>query len=116
MILNKISNISLSGKLRALSLQLLALSLFSCNKTANINGNKSYVALTHLAYGVGAINLSLNGIPLFPDSLSFGKTTGSDGNPYDTTISQVSLMKIYLAGDTSINVSGNAAFRQGGQY
>jgi len=116
MILNKISNISLSGKLRALSLQLLVLSLFSCNKTANINGNKSFVALTHLAYGVGAINLSLNGKPLFPDSLSFGQTTGQIGNPYDTTISQVSLMNIYLAQDTSVNAIGNAAFRQGGQY
>jgi hypothetical protein len=119
MIFNKFQLFADHFKPKALSIRLLAfclISFFSCNKTSNINGNKSFVALTHLAYGVGAIQLSLNGKPVFPDSLSFGKTTGYDGNPYDTTISQISLMKIYLAGDTSVNVSGNAAFRQGGQY
>jgi hypothetical protein len=118
MILNKFRSISLSGRLKSFSLQLLALGLFSCNKTANINANKSFVGLTHLAYNVGAIRLTLNGKYLFPfpDSLSFGNTTGIPGNPYDTTVSQVSLMNIFLAQDTTSNVVGNAAFRQGAQY
>lgn len=116
MILNKFSSVSLSNRLKTISLQLLALSLFSCNKTSNINSNKSYVGLTHLAYNVGGIHMTLNGKDLFPDSLSFGNTTGVPGNPYDTTISQVSFMNIFLAQDTSQNISGNAAFRQGAQY
>ena len=73
MILNKFSTVSLAARLKTISLQLLALSLFSCNKTANINANKSFVGLTHLAYNVAAIKLTLNGKDLFPDSLSFGK-------------------------------------------
>jgi hypothetical protein len=116
MILNKFRSISLSGRLKSFSLQLLALGLFSCNKTANINANKSFVGLTHLAYYVGAIKMNLNGKPLFIDSLSFGNTTGIPGNPYDTTISQVSEMNILLAHDSSTIIMGNAAFRQGAQY
>jgi hypothetical protein len=116
MILNKFSSVTLSGRLKTLTLQLIALSLFSCNKTSNINSNKAFVALTHVAYNVGAINLTLNGKNLFPNSLSFGETTGYPGNPYDTTISQVSSMNIFLAQDTSANISGNAAFRQGAYY
>jgi hypothetical protein len=99
-----------------MSLQLLTLSLFSCNKTANINANKSYVALTHVAYQVGPVNISLNGKDTFPSPVSFGFTSGVPGNPYDTTVSQVSLMKVYLSADSSTHVSGNAAFRQGAQY
>jgi hypothetical protein len=119
MILNKFHPLTVHFNPKALGTKLLTfclISLFSCNKTANISGNKSYVALTHLAYGVGAIKLTLNGKPLFPDSLSFSQATGDSTNPYDTTISQVSLMSIFLAQDTSVHISGNAAFRQGGQY
>jgi hypothetical protein len=116
MILNKFSSISLSSRLKTLSLQLLALSLFSCNKTANISANKSFVNLTHLAYNVRPIKMTLNGKYLFHDSLSFGNTSGIPGNPYDTTVSQVSQMNILLALDSSVIISGNAAFRQGAQY
>jgi hypothetical protein len=103
----------------ALSPTLFALSfliLLSCNKSSDINGNTSYVALTHLAYNLGPIGLSLNGNPLFTQPLSFGNTTGIPGNPYDTTTSRVSLMSIYQASDTSNNIHGNAAFRQGAHY
>ena len=116
MILNKISSISLTNRLKTISLQLIALSLFSCNKTSNINANKSLVALTHLAYNLDAIGLTFNGKPLFLDSLAFGNTTGIIGNPYDTTISQVSEMNILLAQDGTSIVTGNAAFRQGARY
>jgi hypothetical protein len=116
MTLNKFNRVSLAARLKTISLQVIALSLFSCNKTANINANKSYVALTHLAYNVGAIRITFNEKLLFLDTLSFGNTTGSAGNPYDTTISQVSLMNIFLAKDTTSNISGNAAFRQSAKY
>jgi len=116
MILNKFSGLSPSVRIKSLSLQLIVLSLFSCNKTSNINSNKSFVGLTHVAYNVGPISLTLNGKYLFPNSLSFGETTGYPGNPYDTTISQVSSMNIFLAQDTSANITGNAAFRQGAYY
>ena len=116
MVLSKFSSISLATRLKTISLQLIALSIFSCNKTSNINANKSFVGLTHLAYNVGAIKMTLNGKYLFPDSVSFGNGTGYPGNPYDTTISQVSEMNIFLTQDTTQNIAGNAAFRQGAQY
>jgi hypothetical protein len=117
MILNKFGSVYLSGRLKTISLQLLALTLFSCNKTANINANHAFVAVNHIAYGVGAVRLTFNGKYLFfPDSLSFGQTTGYKTNPYDTTTSQVSLMNIFLVQDTTVNIIGNAAFRQQAQY
>jgi hypothetical protein len=116
MILSKFSSVSLAARLKTISLQLIALSLFSCNKTANINANKSFVNLTHLAYNLKPILMTLNGKYLFHDSLSFGNTSGIPGNPYDTTVSQVSQMNILQALDSSIIISGNAAFRQGAQY
>ncbi len=116
MILSKFSTVSLTARLKTISLQLIALSLFSCNKTSNINSNKSFVGLTHLAYNVPAIRMTLNGKYLFPDSLSFGNGSGTSTYPYDTTVSQVSEMNIFLAQDTTQNVAGNAAFRQGAQY
>jgi hypothetical protein len=116
MIFNKFRLIYFCNKIKALSLQLLALSLFSCNKSTNINSNKSFVGLTHVAYGVGPISLTLNGILLFNSPLSFGLTTGVDGNPYDTTISRISYMNIFLSQDTSLNIKGNAAFQQGSHY
>jgi hypothetical protein len=116
MIFNKFGPLSLCNKLKALSFQLLALSLFSCNKSANINANKSFVGLTHVAYGVGPISLTVNGTLLFSNPLAFGFTTGVDGNPYDTTISRISDMNIFLAQDTSMSIHGNAAFQQGSHY
>jgi hypothetical protein len=116
MILNKFSTGSLSHRLKALSLQLLAFSLFSCNKTANINANKAFAGLTHVAYGVGPLGLTIDGTPLFTTPLAFGLTTGMDGNPYDTTVSRISEMNIFLAQDTSMNVKGNTAFQQGSHY
>jgi hypothetical protein len=116
MIFNKFRLTSFCDKIKALCLQLLALSLFSCNKSANINANKSFVGLTHVAYGVGPISLTLDGTLLFTNPLAFGLTTGVDGNPYDTTISRISYMDIFLAQDSSMSVHGNAAFQQGNHY
>ncbi|HTD39429.1 MAG TPA: hypothetical protein VK671_02325 [Mucilaginibacter sp.] len=116
MIFNKFRPISFCNKLKAFSFQLLALSLFSCNKSANINANKSFVGLTHVAYGVGPVSMTIDGTLLYSNPLAFGLTTGVDGNPYDTTISRISDMNIFLAQDTSMNIHGNAAFQQGGHY
>jgi hypothetical protein len=116
MILNKSLPASFSSKIKALSIQLLALSLFSCNKSANINANKSFAALTHVAYGVGPLGLTIDGKPLFSTPLAFGLTTGVDGNPYDTTVSRVSEMNVFLTQDTSMSIKGNAAFQQNNRY
>jgi hypothetical protein len=116
MIFNKFRPISFCNKIKTLSFQLLALSLFSCNKSANINANKAFVGLTHVAYGVGPISLTINGTLLFSNPLAFGLTTGVDGNPYDTTVSRISDMNIFLAQDTSMSIHGNAAFQQGSHY
>lgn len=116
MILNKSIPMSLSGKLKAIGFQLLAVSLFSCNKSGNVNANKSFVSLTHVAYNVGPIGLTMDGVPLFATPLMFGLTTGVQGNPYDTTVSRVSEMNLFLAQDTSMSIKGNAAFQQGGRY
>jgi hypothetical protein len=115
MILNKFRPGSVFFKLRTLCLQLLALSVFSCNKTANINGNKAFVALTHVAYGVGSLNLFFpnSGDSLLTSGISFGSTTGIAGNPYDTATSRISDMQ--LIGDT-LFLSGNANFQQGTRY
>src|SRR4030095_15460948 len=113
MILNKFSNFSLGRKLKSFSLQLLALSLFSCNKTANINANKAFVALTHVAYGVGSLNIALDGENLLPNRIPFGTTSGTPGSPYDTTTSRISQMQ--LLGDTVL-LAGNAAFQQAEYY
>jgi hypothetical protein len=116
MILNKSKPGWLSCRIKTIGLQLLVLSLFSCNKSANSNANKSFVSLTHVAYGLGPLGMTIDGTPLFSTPLSFGLTTGVDGNPYDTTVSRVSEMNIFLAQDTSMNVHGNAAFQQGSHY
>jgi hypothetical protein len=114
MILNKFSHISLSGALKSFSLQLLALSLFSCSKTANSNGNKAYIAVTHVAYGLGPINIALDKDSLLPAPLSFGNTSGSPGNPYDTAVSRISDME--LVQGSQILMQGNSAFQQGSYY
>jgi hypothetical protein len=116
MILNKSKPGSLSGKIKTFVLQLIALSLFSCNKSTINFADKSFVGLTHVAYGVGPLGMTIDGTPLFSTPLSFGLTTGTDGNPYDTAISRVSEMNIFLAQDTSVNIHGNAAFQQGNHY
>ena len=116
MIFNKFRPISFCDKIKALCLQLLALSLFSCNKSININANKAFVGLTHVAYGVGPVSATIDGALLFSNPLAFGLTTGVPGNPYDTTVSRISYMNIFLAQDTSNNIQGNAAFQQGSHY
>lgn len=116
MILNKFKPATFINKIKAIGFQLLAFSLFSCNKSANINANKSFAGLTHVAYGVGPISLTIDGKLLFANPLAFGLTTGVDGNRYDTTISRISEMSIFLAQDTSMNIHGNVAFQQGNHY
>ena len=119
MILNKFRAHTSQFHPKALSSKLFALSfliLFSCNKSSNITGNTSYVALTHVAYNLNPILLLLDGDSLFTTPLSFGNTTGIPGNPYNPAVSRVSLMKIYQPSDTSNNIQGNAAFRQGAHY
>jgi hypothetical protein len=114
MILNKFRHRSLFHLCKALSLQLLAISLFSCAKTANSNANKSYVALTHVAYGVGPLNLALDGDSLIPAPVAFGNTSGTQGYPYDTTTSRVDFMQLIQGSD--ILLGGNSAFQQGTHY
>jgi hypothetical protein len=116
MILNKSRPGSLTSIFRAISIQILIFSLFSCNKSANINANKAFVGLTHVAYGVGPVGLTLDGTPLFTTPLAFGSFTGVQGYPYDTTVSRVTEMNLFLAQDSSMHISGNAAFQQGGRY
>ena len=116
MILNKFRPVCLSNKIKTLFFQVLALSLFSCNKSANENANKSFIGLTHVAYGVGPVSMTINGTLLFSTPLAFGLTTGIDGNPYDTTVSRISEMNIFLAQDPNLSLKGNAAFQQGSHY
>jgi hypothetical protein len=113
MILNKFRPGSFYQTGRAFCLQLLALSLFSCNKSANINANKAYVALTHVAYGVDSLNLTLDGDSLLAARVSFGNTSGTPGYPYDTATSRISEMQLLEDG---VLLSGNAAFQQGAHY
>ena len=56
------------------------------------------------------------GRQLFSSPLSFGLTTGFDGNPYDTTVSRISEMNVFLAQDPTMNLKGNTAFQQGSHY
>jgi hypothetical protein len=117
MILNKFRPYSLFQTCKSLSIQLLTICLFSCNKTANIYGNKAYIGLTHVAYGVAPLSMTLEQTALFT-SIPFGTTTGVDGNPYDTAVSRVSFMQLYTGQntDTATLLQGNAAFQQGGRY
>jgi hypothetical protein len=117
MILNKFNSGSVSNTLKTFCLQLLALCLFSCKKNANENANKAYVGLTHVAYNVGPLGLSVAGLTLFSDStVIFGQTTGPLGDPYDTVTSQVSAMELYQGTTANVLLKGNAAFQQGGHY
>jgi len=114
MILNKFRPLLGYNALKTLGFQLLALSLFSCNKTSNIYANKAFISITHVAYGVGPISTSLDGTPLYPGSLAFGLTTGDSLNPYDTTVSRISEMLIQESTDTLL--FGNQAFQQQRSY
>ncbi len=114
MILNKFSPFSHSGILKSFSVQLLVLCLFSCSKTANSTENKSYIGVTHVAYGVGPINITLDGDSLIPAPLPFGATSGLPSYPYDTAVSRVSQMEL-VQGNTII-LQGNSAFQQGSFY
>ena len=118
MILNKIQSPARPINLKALRFKLFVLSLLtliSCNKSG-INANSSYVALTNVAYDLGPVGMYLNGEKKFTTPVSFGNTSGTPGNPYDTTASKVSLMSFYIAPDTSNIIQGNAAFRQNARY
>jgi hypothetical protein len=114
MMLNKFRSRSIFHLFKALSFQLLAISLFSCAKTSNSNANKSYVALTHVAYGVGPLNLFLDGDSLLPAPVSFSNTSGTPGYPYDTTTSRVDFMQLIQGSNTLLG--GNSAFQQGTHY
>ena len=107
MILNKFS-------IHLLQIWLLAFILFSCSKNADINGNKSYISVTHTAINVGPLNLKLNGIALFSTPITYGQTTGIDGNPYDTSTSGVRELQLFQ-GD-SLLLQGNTSFQQGAHY
>ncbi|HEY2347932.1 MAG TPA: hypothetical protein VGH64_02900 [Puia sp.] len=111
MILNKFSHISLAGRLRNISLQLLALSLFSCNKTANISANKAFVSFTHMAYNVDPLTLIINNKDTIFASVPFGTATG---HPYATVTSQVTNTSIFENTDSFLN--GFSSFRQGAYY
>ena len=113
MILNKFR----SGLVIALSLPLLIFSLFSCNKTANSNTHQSFIAFSHVAYGVGALNLSLRGKTLQSTPISLGQTSGMQGNPYDTaTTTGIQDLNVYLQQDLSSLANGNVFFQQGARY
>lgn len=113
MILNKFRPVSYYRMLRVFSLQLMAVGLFCCNKSANSNANKAFVALTHVAYRVDPLNLALNGDSLLSSPVSFGNTSGQQGYPYDTATSRISEMQLV---EHDVLLSGNAAFQQGAHY
>ena len=110
MILNKFSIVSLSGRLKTLSLQLIALSLFSCNKTSNISANKAFVSFTHVAYQVGPLTLRINDSDVFT-AIPYDSATG---HPYASVTSQVSNTSIFENSDSFL--SGFSSFRQGAHY
>ena len=112
MILNKFR----SGLVIALKLPLLIFSLFSCTKTAN-SSHQSFIAFSHVAYGVGALNLSLKGKTIQSVPISLGQTSGVPGNPYDTvTTTGIQDLNVYLQQDLSSRANGNVFFQQGARY
>src|ERR1700755_1367007 len=96
MILNKFNLISQFRKLGILSIQLLTLSLFSCNKTANINANKAFVSFTHVAYQVNPLTLVIDGDTVFKD-IPYDSATG---HPYATVTSRISNTSIFENSDS----------------
>src|SRR3954463_2315721 len=107
MILNKFKSSSLFQALKNISLQLLALSLFSCNKTSQINANKAYVSFTHVAYEAGPLTLIIGGDTVFSD-VPYDSATGF---PYGTVTSQISNTTILENNDSFL--TGFSNFRQG---
>jgi hypothetical protein len=110
MILNKFSRVRRVARLKTISLQLIALSLFSCNKTANINANKAFVSFTHVAYQVDPLTLIINGDPVFKD-IPYDSATG---HPYAAITSRISNTDITENNDSFLN--GFLSFRQGAYY
>jgi len=113
MISDKFRTGGIKGILCRLTIILLIHSAFSCTKNAGINANKSFIALSNVAYGTGTITLYLSGTPL-GNPLGFGESSGMPGNPYDTSVSTVSLMSVMDGMDTLLN--GYAAFQQNAYY
>jgi len=112
MILNKFRPVTS----HAIGLVLLVSGLFSCNKTSNSNINRTFLAVTHVAYGVGPVNLSVGGKTLLPGPLSLGQTSGIPGNPYDTATPGIQDLNIFLQQDLSSLLNGNAAFQAGNHF
>jgi len=110
MILNKFKSVSLAARLKTISLQLIALSIFSCNKTSNISANKANVSFTHVAYGVGPLTLMINGDTVF-SAIPYDSATGY---PYGIVTSQVSNTTIFENSDSFL--TGFSSFRQGANY
>jgi hypothetical protein len=110
MILNKFSSVSLTVRLKTISLQLIALSLFSCNKTANISANKAFVSFTHVAYYVDPLTLKINDSMVFL-AIPYDSATG---HPYGIVTSQISNTSIFENNDSFL--SGFLSFRQGAYY
>ncbi len=110
MILNKFSSASLAARLKTICLQLIALSLFSCNKTANISANKAFVSFMHVAYHVEPLTLKINDSTLFL-AIPYDSATG---HPYGTVTSQISNTSVFENNDSFL--SGFSSFRQGAFY
>jgi hypothetical protein len=117
MILNKFSAVSFFRKCKTLSVQLLAIGLFSCSKSSNPNAFNSYISLTHVAYGVGPVNVVLstnNQDSLFPAGIAFGQTSGTSGHLYSTALAGVQELSLYQGG--VVLKQGNSAFQQQAYY
>jgi hypothetical protein len=110
MILNRFSNMHAPGRLMVLSFQLLAFSLFSCNKTSNVSANKAFVSFTHVAYNVDSLTLRIDGNTVF-SSIPFDSATG---HPYATVTSKISNASIFENSDSFL--TGFSSFRQGAYY
>ena len=110
MILNKFNGASLAARLKTISLQLIALSIFSCNKTANISANKAFVSFTHVAYQVEPLTLKINDTTVFL-AIPYDSATG---HPYATVTSRISNTSIFENSDSFL--SGFSSFRQGAHY
>ncbi len=115
MILNKIRSLCSAPYLCVLSPKLFALSLifvFSCNKSADINGNKAFVSFTHYAYNVNPLTLEINGDTVF-SAIPFDSATGY---PYVTVTSQISNTSIFEQNNVDTFLTGFSSFRQGAYY
>jgi hypothetical protein len=114
MILSKFRPVSLFGRVKILSVQLLVLCVLSCNKTANINKNKAYLSLTNVAYGSGPLNIAINNQNVFSSFVGFGQNSSITGSLYDTTTSRITNMTVVPDPDSLF--TGFASFRLGAYY